>query len=55
LSSQESDAHPHNTFQCRIGATIQTYSDPLRPSNRPRIEDQRGFWPAGWLGQQGRL
>src|SRR5665811_2108810 len=40
LSSQESDAHQHNTFQCHIGATIQTYSAPPRQSNPLPIHDQ---------------
>jgi hypothetical protein len=49
LSSQESDAHQHNTFQRHTGATIQIYSDPPRQSNRLPIEDQgefarRDFW-----------
>jgi hypothetical protein len=49
LSSQESDAHQHNTFRYRIGATIQTYSDRLHQSNPHQIVDPRGFCPAaGW-------
>jgi hypothetical protein len=46
LSSQESDAHQHNTFQHHIGATIQCYlSCPYLPNGRShhrgRSEDQR--------------
>src|ERR1035437_5619103 len=54
LSSQESDAHQHNTFQCHIAATIQTYSDPPAQSNPLSIEDQREFAWRGFLGR-GRL
>jgi hypothetical protein len=33
LSSQESHAHPHATFQQHIGATVQTYLTRLAQSN----------------------
>jgi hypothetical protein len=51
LSSQESDAHQHNTSQHHIGATIQTYSDPPCQSNRLPVEDRGEFVRQDFLGR----